>query len=376
MEAILPLVKKYGAMFILLPLSDRGIPTSIEEKRSIIHEIMAWAEHCGLSREDIVVDGLVGTVGANPRAAAEAIETIRYCRQELGVATVVGLSNISFGLPDRTAVNAAFLTMAIQEGLTMAIANPSQDSLVNAAFAADLLLGKAGAGIRYINKINSQTRPEALSQPTRGAQPTVYEDVMRGSKEQIVKHVQELLTDGRTASDLVWQMLIPAIREVGRLFEKKIYFLPQLIASAEAMKTAVEYLEPRLEGEGGRKSLPTVVIATVQGDIHDIGKNLVVLMLKNYGYRVIDLGKDVSKEVIVETAIREDAAVIGLSALMTTTMMEMKHVVAYAKECGCRAKIVIGGAVVTEGFAEEINADGYSEDAAGAVKLLEQLVHY
>lgn len=378
-ERLLPLAKKYGAMFILLPLSDKGLPENLQEKTEIIHTIIDEAETCGLTKKDIVVDGLVATIGANPMAARETLETIRYCKEELGVATITGLSNISFGLPDRAAINTAFLTMAIQAGLTMAIANPSQDLLVKAAFASDLLLNKKGADIRYINKINSLAQNAPEKQPETGKKaepehPRIYEDVMKGNRETIVEHAKELISGGQSAGSIINDILIPAINEVGRLFDKKIYFLPQLIAAAEAMKTAIEYLEPMLEKREDGKELPTIVFATVQGDIHDIGKNLVVLMLKNYGYRMIDLGKDVPKETIVETAIRENAAVIGLSALMTTTMMEMKRVVDYARERGCTAKIIIGGAVITESFAEEIGADGYSKDAADAVKLVERLL--
>lgn len=380
-EKLLPIAKKYGAMFILLPLSDKGLPENLDEKIQIIHTIVEKAEECGLTKRDIVVDGLVATIGANPMAAKETLDTIRYCKEELGVATITGLSNISFGLPDRASVNTAFLTMAIQAGLTMAIANPSQDLLVKAAFASDLLLNKKGADIRYINKINSLAVNTQNQVPDTNAgkkaepkHPKIYEDVMKGNRETIVGHAKELIEQGNKADVIINEMLIPAINEVGALFDKKIYFLPQLIAAAEAMKAAIEYLEPLLEKKEDGEQLPTIVVATVQGDIHDIGKNLVVLMLKNYGYRVIDLGKDVSKENIVETAMRENAAVIGLSALMTTTMTEMKRVVDYAREKGCSAKIIIGGAVITDSYAEEIGADGYSKDAADAVKLVGRLL--
>lgn len=376
-DRLLAIARKYGAMFILLPLSDKGLPENMEEKKELIRTLIEKAEAQGLSREDIVVDGLVATIGANPEAARETLETIRYCKEELHVATIAGLSNISFGLPDRPSLNTAFLTMAIREGLTMAIANPSQELLVKAAFASDLLLNKKGADIRYINKINSLVNQEGdkteIKKEEEG-KPKLYDDVMKGNREGIVEHAKELIAQGESAGSIINHILIPAIDEVGRLFDKKIYFLPQLISAAEAMKQAIGYLEPLLEKKEGDRELPTIVFATVQGDIHDIGKNLVVLMLKNYGYRMIDLGKDVPREKIVETAIRENAAVIGLSALMTTTMMEMKRVVEYAKERGCTAKIIIGGAVITESFAEEIGADGYSKDAAEAVKLVERLL--
>lgn len=376
-ERLIPIAKKYGAMFILLPLSDKGLPETLEEKIEIIHEIMEEAISKGLKKEDIIVDGLVTTVGANKNAAIETIETIRYCKEELGLATITGLSNISFGLPDRGAVNTSFLTMAIYEGLTMAIANPSQEILVKAAFATDLLLNKSGADIRYINKINSITKPETSSNKIENekfSRVQVYDDVLKGNGESIVEHVKIELKKGEAPFKIIKEMLIPAINEVGILFDKKTYFLPQLIASAEAMKKAIEHLEPLLEKKEGEEQLPTIVIATVEGDIHDIGKNLTALMLKNYGYRVIDLGKDVSKEKIVETALNENAAIVGMSALMTTTMMEMKKVIEYGKEKGLASKFMIGGAVITQSFADEIGADGYAKDAAESVRVIEKLL--
>ncbi len=413
MDALLPIAKKYGAMFILLPLSDAGLPKDSAEKHAIIREIVARAEAAGLAKEDIIVDGLVATVGANPSAALECFETFDYCK-ELGLPTVCGLSNISFGLPERSFVNTAFLTMAIAHGLTMAIANPSQELLMNAAFASDMLLHKPGSDIRYIERMNAvaearerrekekaerQTeyretalvpgtavRKEAAPMPgtaESGIAPEqsrvvpersgVWQAVLKGNKGTILDEVKTLLAAGEQPDHVLNGHLIPAINEVGELFDQQKYFLPQLIASANTMKLAIEYLEPMLKrGEGEEKA--TLVVATVEGDIHDIGKNLVVLMLKNYGYRVIDLGKDVPAERIVDTAIAEHAKIIGLSALMTTTMMRMKEVVELVKERGADCRVVIGGAAITESFAEEIGADGYSKDAADCVKLVERLL--
>lgn len=389
-EQLLPLAKKYGAMFILLPLSDQGLPKDLDEKKEIIRKIAKRAAELGMDRRDIVVDGLVTTVGANPKAALEALETIRYCK-EMGYASVCGLSNISFGLPGRGYVNAAFLTMAIQEGLTMAIANPSQDLLVSSAFAADLLLGKEEADIRYIGQMDGREDRDIgqingrkeKKQPDTGrkgakeedAASMVREAVLKGNRKRIVDDTKGALAGGMEPESVLNDILLPAINEVGDLFDKGKYFLPQLIASAETMKLAIEYLEPLLEQKSGKKEMPTVVIATVEGDIHDIGKNLVALMLKNYGFRMIDLGKDVPKEKIIEAAKEHHASVIALSALMTTTMQEMKKVVDYAKEQKVDAKIMIGGAVITQDYADEIGADGYSKDAAGAVKLAKQLLH-
>ncbi len=392
-ESLLPLAKKYGAMFILLPLSSKGLPENMQEKHEIILELVNKAKEYGLTENDIIVDGLVTTVGANPKAAIETLETIRFCKEELGLATVVGLSNISFGLPDRIAVNTAFLTMAIQRGLTMAIANPMQDMLMKAAFASDMLLGRAGADVRYIEaagRFAKKAAEQTISAPVvksveasknvqseslqSGDKPILYTDVLKGNRLGVVSHVKELLDAGVSPNEMLNSMLIPAINEVGALFEKQIYFLPQLINAAETMKLAIEQVEPLLEAGDAKEAKATVVMATVQGDIHDIGKNLVVLMLKNYGYKVIDLGKDVACEDVVATAIRENADVIGLSALMTTTMMEMKKVVDSVRASGCKAKIMIGGAVITDSFAKEIGADGYAKDAASAVKVVEQLV--
>ncbi|MBP3490116.1 MAG: homocysteine S-methyltransferase family protein [Roseburia sp.] len=399
-EYLLPIAKKYGAMFILLPLSDEGLPKDSAEKHGIIREIVKRAEAIGMSAGDIIVDGLVATIGANPRAALECFETFSYCKNELGLPTVCGLSNISFGLPERSYVNTAFLTMAIANGLTMAIANPSQELLMNAAFASDMLLNKEESDIRYINRMNfladkyegmehvwvpAGTKPVAAKSAPEGkktasggaadkaAKSSVYEAVLKGNKNTILDEVKKVLADGVGPEDIINGHLIPAINEVGDLFDKQKYFLPQLISSANAMKVAIEYLEPMLARDD-REPKATLVVATVEGDIHDIGKNLVVLMLKNYGYHVIDLGKDVPADVIVDTAMKENAKVIGLSALMTTTMMRMKDVVELVKERGCTAKVVIGGAAITESFAEEIGADGYSKDAAECVKLVDRLL--
>lgn len=386
---LLPIVAKYGAMFILLPLSDEGIPATVEEKRGIVRTILERAYALGFTKEDIVVDGLTATVGANPDAALECFDTIHYCRNELGLATICGLSNISFGLPNRPFVNTAFLTMAIQQGLTMAIANPSQDLLMNAAFASDMLLHKPDSDIRYISRMQVYEKhlaeKEASAQPVKkktmvqdttseGEVDAVFSCVLKGDKKHIVAKVEEALAAGEQPGDIISGKLIPAINDVGDKFEKQIYFLPQLIASASAMQTAIEHLEPLLAQGDADGENTTIVIATVEGDIHDIGKNLVVLMLKNYGYHVIDLGKDVAAETIVTTAMEEHAQIIGLSALMTTTMMRMKDVVELAKEKGCESKIIIGGACITESFAQEIGADGYSADAASCVKLVQRLV--
>ncbi|MDE7224580.1 MAG: dihydropteroate synthase, partial [Acetatifactor sp.] len=394
-EKLLPIVQKYGAMFILLPLSDQGLPENLEEKEQIIEKIVNRALELGMSKEDIVVDGLVATIGANRQAGLETLETIRYCKAQ-GLATICGLSNISFGMPARPYVNTAFLSLAIYEGLTMAIANPSQEMLVCGALATDLLKVKRDADLRYIDYASrlqpvTNTKPGGGGAAGNGGQsgsssaggaasvPQTYPEkitdaVMKGNRNGIAAMTAEAVSAGEDPARLLNEALLPAINKVGDYFEQKKYFLPQLIASAEAMKNAIEVLEPYLLKEQDAESMPVVVIATVEGDIHDIGKNLVALMLKNYGFRVIDLGKDVPKESIIQAAREHHADIIALSALMTTTMQRMREVVDLAKREGITAKIMIGGAVITQEYADEIHADGYSGDAAEAVKLARRLL--
>ena len=436
-EKLIPIAKKYGAMFILLPLSDKGLPENLEEKKEIIEKVLERAYTCGLRKDDVVVDGLVGTVGANKRAALETLETIRYCKEK-GLATICGLSNISFGMPERGYVNTAFLTLAIREGLTMAIANPSQELLVSCALATDLLLAKEEADIRYIEYANvvAENRKQkeaelerklAAAKTTEGTVECLESGkmvrgdrgislggalgesqgisiktgsgtndtenavagsamsthamalnhaVLKGNRNGIAVLTKAALEAGEEPQSLLNDVLLPAINEVGELFDKGKYFLPQLIASAEAMKNAIQVLEPLLMIDTDSRNMPVVIIATVEGDIHDIGKNLVALMLKNYGFRVIDLGKDVPGEEIIRAAKENNAQIIALSALMTTTMQRMRDVIALARKEKLTAKVMIGGAVITQDYADEIGADGYSRDAAEAVKVAQKLTEF
>ncbi len=374
-ERLFPLIKKYGAMFILLPLSDAGLPKDLNEKIHIIETLLSKAYSYGLTNQDIIVDGLVTTVSANEKAALETLETIRYCKEK-GLATACGLSNISFGLPERSNVNTAFLTMAISQGLTMAIVNPSQKELMNAIYAADMLMHKKDAGLRYIDKMtgNGNETEVKVTQQQESYEEKLKKSVLRGNVTGITELTESAMKDGGLAAETILNdCLLPGINEVGELFNSGKYFLPQLIASANAMKASIEYLEPFLQKEGTSETAKTVIIATVKGDIHDIGKNLVALMLKNYGYQVIDMGKDVPTEEIIAKAKETNAEIIALSALMTTTMTEMKKVIEGVRKEGLTAKIMIGGAVITQEYADEILADGYAKDAAGAVKVADTL---
>ena len=310
------------------------------------------------------------------------------------MATACGLSNISFGLPERMFVNSSFMSIAISHGLTMAIANPSQDLLMHSMFAADLLMNKPESDTRYINRVTGR-KLSVLSGDIDASQVTaqagntasasdidsdvpkddkLFEAVVKGRSKKIEELVREALDNGADAQSIIDKSLIPAITHVGKLFDKQIYYLPQLISSAETMELGIGVLEPVLAQNKDKEPLGTIVMATVEHDIHDIGKNLVVLMLKNYGYDVIDLGKDVPAETIIEAAKEHNADIIGLSALMTTTMMEMKKVVNLVKENNMDTLVIIGGAVITQGFADEIGADGYSEDAQNAVEVVGKLL--
>ncbi len=399
MSQLLALAKKYGAMFILLPLDDSGFPADQAEKIKIIEHVCAAALQAGLKKEDIIVDGLVTAVAVNEQAAVETIETIRYCKEN-GLASICGLSNISFGLPERSNINYAFLMMAIQNGLTMAIANPMDRQMMGNILSADYLLGKQDSAKHYLDYVSRTKAEDAENAVRMKAEPDagqvnagqvyaintgeaesvdklaiITKCVINGNKKGIEDAVRNALAEGIQPADILDGSLMPAINEVGALFETGIYFLPQLISGAEAMKTAVDYIEPLLAKNRQSEKKAVIVTATVKGDIHDIGKNLVALMLKNYGYHVIDLGKDMSKEAIILAAQQNNADIIALSALMTTTMQEMKAVIAYAKEHHVKSKIIIGGAVITQSYADEIGADGYSQDAQSAVKLADRLLH-
>lgn len=374
LERILPLAAKYGAMFILLPIDDDGVPETAEERIAIIRKVYEAARAYGYSREDILVDGVVMTVATGGEAAGETLKVLNWCAQS-GFNTVVGLSNVSFGLPARENINAAFLAMAVANGLSSAILNPNSQQLMDIKRAADVLRARdlnAGEYIRYYS--SQETKSGGTPQPARG-KPAVYDAVLNGMSDQIADSVLADLDKGLSPKTIIDNSLIPAIQKVGLLYEEKKYFLPQLIKGAEAMQKAMEVLGPCLKKETGAGigKKGTVVMATVKGDIHDIGKNIVVLLLKNYGFEVVDLGKDVPADRIIQAAKDNNADIIGLSALMTTTMTEMPKAARLAAEAGLKARIMVGGAVLDQEYAGSFGAY-YSRDAYSAVKLAESLV--
>jgi 5-methyltetrahydrofolate--homocysteine methyltransferase len=374
-QRLLSLAAKYGAMFILLPLAGGDIPETAEKRKAVIRDVARQARHWGLTKDDFVVDGLVMTVASNPQAALETLKTVRWCAEKLQCRTILGLSNVSFGMPERRWVNAAFLAMAQAAGLTMAIANPDSEELMNMKRAGDVLLLKDRDAAAYIRHFTHSSHPEqAATAETLSPDQKVRQAILDGNREDIVALVEAALTAGREAGRLVDEVMIPAIIHVGDLFDKKTCFLPQLIASAEAMRLGVSHLEPRLyHPAAARSHKGAVVLATVRGDIHDIGKNIVALMLKNHGYEIIDLGKDVPAEAVIAAMKQRRPDVVGLSALMTTTMVQMKMLMDTAAAEGLPARFILGGAVVTRAYAESLGA-AYAKDGVEAVRVVERLI--
>lgn len=372
LSKLLSIASKYGAMFIALPLNNKEVPATAEKRIQIINEILEEAKKVGYGPEDMIVDGLVMTVSSDEKAPIETLKVVEYASSILKTSSILGLSNISFGLPERSWLNSAFLMMAMSKGLNMAIANPSSENIMELKIAGDILTGRDYGCKNYINYFNRAVGKEKSTNNNLIEENTVtkiYNSVLKGEKEEIEEYIQTALDEEIAPCHIVDELLIPAINKVGELYDQKEYFLPQLILSAEAMKKAFDYLEPILLKENSGKKKTKIIIATVKGDIHDIGKNIVGLMLKNYGFEVIDLGKDVSKEEIINQIKKTGAPIVGLSALMTTTMGEMKNVIDAAKREGLKAKFIIGGAVVTKEYGEEIGADGYAEDAIEAVRI-------
>jgi 5-methyltetrahydrofolate--homocysteine methyltransferase len=375
-ERLLPVAAKYGAMFILLPLSGKELPETAEKRIAIIRHIFRQAQAHGFTKDDIIVDGLAMTVASDPAAPVETFRTVEWCTRTFLCRTIVGLSNVSFGMPERRWINATFLAMAQRLGLTMAIANPAIAELMAVKRSGDVLLGHDPQAAAYIAHFSGQTQmvTEAGRPTERMTSPEKLNRViLEGNGDDIIDVVQENLNQGLAPSHLVNDIMIPAINRVGELFEEKRYFLPQLIASAETMKKAMVHLEPLLARDGKKKEKGIVLIATVKGDIHDIGKNIVALLLRNQGYNVIDLGKDVGAENIVAEMKKKKPDVVALSALMTTTMVNMQEVIDLARQKGESCPFMVGGAVVTAAFAASIGAH-YAKDGVEAAKVIEALL--
>ena len=380
-ETVFPLVRKYGGVLVALVLDEDGIPSDAEGRIRIARRIYEAADRYGVPREDIVIDGLAMTISSDNTSALVTLETLRRVRDELHGHTILGVSNISFGLPRRAVINSYFLAMALQSGLSAAIMNPGNEEMMEAYRAYCALAGLdpqcmqfieayAGTSDRAPAERTVKETAAAASGPVNGSMG-LKESVLRGMAQSAAEAARIALKD-TAALDLIDRDLIPALDQVGKGFEAGTVFLPQLLMSAEAAKAAFEVVKEYLKGQP-QEVKGRIVLATVKGDIHDIGKNIVKVMLENYGYEVLDLGKDVPPEVIVDTAVREDIKLVGLSALMTTTVVSMEETIRLLREKKPDTRVVVGGAVMTQEYADAIGADCYAKDAMATVHYAEEV---
>ncbi|HPE16086.1 MAG TPA: homocysteine S-methyltransferase family protein [Oscillospiraceae bacterium] len=363
METVFPLLKKYGGAVVALTLDEKGIPETAEGRLAVAHRIVDTAEAYGIRRRDIVVDVLTMTVGTDPDAAKVTLDALELVRRELGVRTSLGVSNVSFGLPQREKLNAAFYTMALTRGLDAAILNPSSAPMLEVWRNYRALTGLDGNCEDYIAHAAPQTSAAA---PAAGEGMTLEAAVRRGLREAAAEAARALL-ETKGPMEVVEEALVPALDAVGRGYETGTVFLPQLLMAAEAAKAAFEVIRGRLDAAESRRG--RIVLATVQGDIHDIGKNIVRALLENYGYAVTDLGRDVPVEAVVEAVRKEGAPLVGLSALMTTTVPSMEKTISALREAALDCRVMVGGAVLTEEYASRIGADFYGRDAMAAVRI-------
>lgn len=388
LETVLPLAKRYGGALLGLTLDDTGIPETAEGRLKVAEKMLKRVLDAGLKKEDLIIDCLAMTISAAPESALTTLKAIRLIKEELGLATVLGVSNISFGLPARSLINSSFLTMALAAGLDCAIINPNNRAMMDAYHSSLVLLGRDLRAERYIGyakTLDTGTEKGGGAKPAAGPEGAESKRtitgvmdrlkyaIIDGDDEGITALVEKALNEGHDPVEISNKGLIPGLEEVGKLFAANTYFLPQVMLSADTMKMAFARLKKELKGRKG-PSLGKVLLATVEGDIHDIGKNIVGTLLENHGFEVIDLGKNVPAEKIIGEAVKNDVDVVGLSALMTTTVMEMDNVIKKLKEKGIEATTIVGGAVVTEEFSKKIGADEYGGDALSAVEKIKRLV--
>ena len=381
LDTILPLVKKYGAAIVGLTLDEKGIPKTAEERYQVAEKIIRKAESYGIPKQDVIIDCLVLTASAQPEGIAETLQAIRLVKERLQVSTILGVSNVSFGLPNRKAINPVFLSMALAAGLDAAIMNPLEEQMVTTMKIGGVLTNRdrhAEAYIEYAKEKIGTNEDRIIRKDQKHKEPkdlyeALYQVVLAGDKDRVVPLLEQGLQEGKDPMELLNRGLIPGIEEVGRLFGNGTYFLPQLIQAGDTMSTSFERLRPEL-AKKAEEPIATIVMATVKGDIHDIGKNIVSVLLSNHRFKVIDLGKNVPNEVVIQRAIEEKADIIGLSALMTTTMTRMREIVQMIEEQNLPMRVIVGGAAVNEQYAQEIGADGYAKDAVEAVELAKSLV--
>jgi 5-methyltetrahydrofolate--homocysteine methyltransferase len=372
---VLPLIRKYGAAVIGLTLDESGISDTGEGRAAVTGKIFRAAQEAGIAPENLVIDCLTLTVSAEQKRARETLTAIRLVKERFGLNTVLGVSNISFGLPRRPLVSSTFFAMAMEAGLDAAIVNPKEEAMMDCWRSAMVLMNRDAKASAYIEAYKGTVAAAAgpapeLPQDIRGRLASA---VINGDTENIVPLVEEALREGLSPLEVSNEGLVPGLEEVGRRFEKNIFFLPQVMSSAETMQSAFARLKVEMKGESFASN-GRILMATVEGDIHDIGKNIVCTLLENHGFEVIDLGKNVSAHKIVAAAMEQKVDAVGLSALMTTTMAEMGNVLEKLREAGIKTFTMVGGAVVTEEYAAEIGADLYAKDALEAVARIKKLM--
>ena len=413
MDAVFPLVKKYGGVVVALLLDEDGIPETSDGRLAVARKILSEAAKYGIGQKDLLFDCLCMTISSDEKAAKVTLETIRRIREELGGKTVIGLSNVSFGLPARPVINGAFSSMALAAGLNAVIMNPGSAPMMQSYYSfralagldrncadyidyigrcgADRLLEKSqprhlesvtscaevpdpgGAGAPKVPDPGGAGAPKVPDPGGAGPGAALMNAVEKGLKDQSVRLVKELL-EQQDAMEIINGSMIPALDHAGKAFEEGKMYLPQLLMCADAAKAAFGVIKEHMAGSGlTRMKKDRIILATVKGDIHDIGKNIVRVLLENYSYEVIDLGKDVAPEVIVETVLKEKVRLVGLSALMTTTVASMAETIAQLKEAAPDVKIAVGGAVLTKEYAEEIGADRYCADAMATVNFAQEV---
>lgn len=373
MDQVFPLIRKYGGVVVGLTIDEAGIPETAEGRLAVAEKIIAEAAKYGIDKKDIVIDVLVMTISSDPEGAKTTLRALKLVRETCGVRTVLGVSNISFGLPYRPAVNANFYTMAMQNGLSAGIINPSSEDMMRSYYSYCALMGYDENFETYIKQYGNRKAgaPPADTQKTEGM--TLSGAIEKGLKEEAHQITGRLILEMEPL-DIINQELVPALDKVGRGFEKGTVFLPQLLMSADAAKIAFAVIKEKFTGEDTlEENKDKVILATVKGDIHDIGKNIVKVLLENYSFDVIDLGKDVPPETVVEKALEEDVKLVGLSALMTTTVVSMEETIRQLREKKPDCKVMVGGAVLNQEYADMIGADFYGKDAMQSVYYAQRL---
>ncbi len=374
LEKILPIVKKYGAAVVGLTMDKGGIPDTAEARIEIAERILAAAKRHGIPREDVLIDALTLTISAQQSQAKETLKAVRHIHEKMGLHCVLGVSNISFGLPERIHITAGFLMQAMCCGLDFPIVNPNQKEIMDMIFSHRALLGEDVDCAAYIERFAGASSEKAAPAAVPSAEMSIERAVLKGLKQEVA-YLTEQYLDTMSELDVINRKLIPALDIVGEKYEKQQIFLPQLINAANAACAGFDLIKTRIAGRGGETlSKGKIVMATVEGDIHDIGKNIVRVVLENYGYQVIDLGRDVPVNTVVETVLRENVSLVGLSALMTTTVSSMQKTIAALRASGHPCRIFVGGAVLTEKYAMEIGADYYAKDAKASADIAKEVL--